>query len=193
MAPGDDDALQQPPPPDVELTTAPPRAPEDENALMTEASAADAAPESVAAVDGGGSAPLVQQPAAPAAAPPADPAAELEASFAELKLKLTVDDAFEDAVAALIAKVHAARDAATHLAAGQGPYPTLIYRSKYSTSPPRGGDVRRHGTRVYACLITCCGARNLDLLVRVSPLVAPVFRARAGKGRKARCVPVHAP
>jgi hypothetical protein len=66
-------------------------------------------------VGGGGSAPLVQQPAAPAAAPPADPAAELEASFAELKLKLTVDDAsdFEDAVAALIAKVHAARDAAT--------------------------------------------------------------------------------
>ena len=38
---------------------------------MTEASAAAAAPESVAAVDGGGSAPLVQQPAAPAAAPPA--------------------------------------------------------------------------------------------------------------------------
>ncbi len=92
---------------------------------MTEASAADAAPESVAAVDGGGSAPLVQQPAAPAAAPPADPAAELEASFAELKLKLTVDDAFEDAVAALIAKVHAARDAATHLAAGKVPYSTL--------------------------------------------------------------------
>ncbi len=94
---------------------------------MTEASAADAAPESVAAVDGGGSAPLVQQPAAPAAAPPADPAAELEASFAELKLKLTVDDAsdFEDAVAALIAKVHAARDAATHLAAGKVPYSAL--------------------------------------------------------------------
>ena len=83
---------------------------------MTEASAADAAPESVAAVDGGGSAPLVQQPAAPAAAPPADPAAELEASFAELKLKLTVDDAsdFEDAVAALFAKVRAARAAATN-------------------------------------------------------------------------------
>ena len=117
MAPGNDDALQQPPPPDVvELNTAPPRAPEDEDALMTEASAADAVPESVAAVDGGSSAPLVQQPAAPAAAPPADPAAELEASFAELKLKLTVDDAsdFEDAVAALIAKVRAARAAATN-------------------------------------------------------------------------------
>ena len=82
---------------------------------MTEASAADAAPESVAAVDGGGSAPLVQQPAAPAAAPPADPAAELEASFAELKLKLTVDDAsnFRDALAAFNAKALAAYDAAT--------------------------------------------------------------------------------
>ena len=83
---------------------------------MTEASATVAAPESDAAVDGGGSAPLVQQPAAPAAAPPADPAAELEASFAELKLKLTVDDAsdFEDAVVALFAKVRAARAAATN-------------------------------------------------------------------------------
>ena len=116
MALDDDNALQQPPPPDVvESTAPPPRAPEDEDTSMTEAPAADAVPESVAAVDGGGSAPLVQQPAARAAAPPADPAAELDASFAELKLKLAVDDAsdFEDAVAALIAKVHAARDAAT--------------------------------------------------------------------------------
>ena len=194
MAPGDDDALQQPPPPDVELTTAPPRAPEDENALMTEASAADAAPESVGAVDGGGSAPLVQQPAAPAAAPPADPAAELEASFAELKLKLTVDDASVRGRGGRVDCEGARRPRRRHSSCGrQGPYPTLIYRSKYSTSPPRGGDVRRHGTRVYACLITCCGARNLDLLVRVSPLVAPIFRARAGKGLKARCVPVHAP
>ena len=50
-------------------------------------------------MDGGGSAPLVQQPAAPAAPPSADPIVELDASFAELKLKLTVDDAsdFEDA------------------------------------------------------------------------------------------------
>ena len=117
MALGDDDALQQPPPPDVELTTAQQRAPEDENAPMTEALAADAVPESIAAVDGGGSAPLVQQPAAPAAAPPADPAAELDASFAELKLKLAVDDAsdFEDAVAALFANVCAARAAALRL------------------------------------------------------------------------------
>ena len=82
---------------------------------MTEAPAADAAPESLAAVDGGGSAHLVQQPAARAAPPSADPIVELDLSFAELKLKLAVDDAsdFEDAVAALIAKVHAARDAAT--------------------------------------------------------------------------------
>jgi hypothetical protein len=116
MALDDDNALQQPPPPDVELTTAPQRAPEDENTPMTEAPAADAVPESVAAVDGGGSAPLVQQPAARAAVPPADPAAELDASFAELKLKLTVDDAsdFEDAVVALFAKVRAARAAATN-------------------------------------------------------------------------------
>ena len=201
MAPGDDDALQQPPPPDVELTTAPPRAPEDENALMTEASAADAAPESVAAVDGGGSAPLVQQPAAPAAAPPADPAAELEASFAELKLKLTVDDASVRGRGGRVDCEGARRPRRRHSSCGrQGTlqYPTIIYRSKYSTSCGRRGrrrgarDVRRDGTRVCACLITCCGARK-HLLVRVSPLVAPVFRARAGKGRKARCVPVHAP
>ena len=81
---------------------------------MTEASAADAAPESVAAVDGGGSAPLVQQPAAPAAAPPADPAAELEASFAELKLKFSVGNRsdFRDALAAFNAKALTAYDAA---------------------------------------------------------------------------------
>ena len=80
---------------------------------MTEAPAADAMPEAVAAVDGGGSAPLVQQPAAPAAPPPAGPAAELEASFAELKLKFTVDDAsnFRDALAAFHAKALAAYDA----------------------------------------------------------------------------------
>lgn len=184
MAPGDDDALQQPPPPDVELTTAPPRAPEDENALMTEASAADAAPESVAAVDGGGSAPLVQQPAAPAAAPPADPAAELEASFAELKLKLTVDDASVRGRGGRVDCEGARRPRRRH-------YLEVPLARRGRRRGAR--DVRRDGTRVCACLITCCGARNLDLLVRVSPLVAPVFRARAGKGRKARCVPVHAP
>jgi len=116
MALGDDDALQQPPPPDVvEQTAPPPRGSEDEDTSMTEAPAADAAPESLAAVDGGGSAHLVQQPAARAAPPSADPIVELDLSFAELKLKLTVDDAsdFEDAVAALFAKVRAARAAAT--------------------------------------------------------------------------------
>ena len=35
-------------------------------------------------------------------------------------------------------------------------------------------DGRRAGTRVCACLLTCCGARN-SFLVRVSPLVAPFF------------------
>ena len=57
MALGDDDALQQQPPPDVvEQTAPPPLGSEDENTPMTEAPAADAVPESVAAVDGGGSA-----------------------------------------------------------------------------------------------------------------------------------------
>ena len=65
-------------------------------------------------VGGGGSAPLVQQPAAPAAAPPADPAAELEASFAELKLKFSVGNRsdFRDALAAFNAKALTAYDAA---------------------------------------------------------------------------------
>jgi len=115
MALGDDDALQQPPPPDVvEQTAPPPLESEDENTPMTEAPAADAVPESVAAVDGGGSAPLVQQPAAPVAAPPADPAAELDASFAELKLKFSVGNRsdFRDALAAFNAKALTAYDAA---------------------------------------------------------------------------------
>jgi len=115
MALGDDDALQQQPPPDVvEQTAPPPLGSEDENTPMTEAPAADAVPESVAAVDGGGSAPLVQQPAARAAPPPADPAAELEASFAELKLKFSVGNRsdFRDALAAFNAKALTAYDAA---------------------------------------------------------------------------------
>ena len=115
MALGDDDALQQQPPPDVvEQTAPPPLGSEDENTPMTEAPAADAVPESVAAVDGGGSAPLVQQPAAPVAAPPADPAAELNASFAELKLKFSVGNRsdFRDALAAFNAKALTAYDAA---------------------------------------------------------------------------------
>ena len=76
---------------------------------MTEAPAADAEPESIAAP-----VPLVQQPAAPAAPPSADPIVELDLSFAELKLKLTVDAAsdFRDALAAFHAKALAAYDAA---------------------------------------------------------------------------------